>query len=268
MTLIPEPVIAQRTREWSSYDGAAVEMDTGARLHLDPSCDYSRKRFLYRKTEAHELALMRESVAAGDDVIDVGANIGYWTTAMAGAVGPSGRVFAFEPLAGTYRLLQKNVLANYLHNVALFNVALSDRDGEALLAADRSQTHQSHLVANAGPATEAVPVMLSTLDRFEPQLRLDRLSFLKIDVEGHEVAVLRGAKKLLSRATPTVLAEYNGAAYDRAGYRFSDLQDICADLSLTISIVFPDDDPAVPAGLLDATPQNLPASCNLLLRRA
>ncbi len=269
MTLVPEALVAQRSREWTTYDGSAVEMDTQARLHLDPSCDYSRKRFLYRKSESFELSLMRELVAAGDDVIDVGANVGYWTTAMARAVGPEGRVFAFEPLVRTFRILQRNVEINGFNHVFTFNAALSDHNGEALLTADRSRTGHSHVVPTGRDAgNDTVAVVLNRLDRYETLLRRERVSFLKIDVEGHEVAVLRGAKNLLARTNVAVLAEYSEGGFQRAGYDFADLKATCDELHFNISVILPDDNPSVPAGLLDATAETLPDACNLLLRRA
>ncbi len=183
-------------------------METGASLILDPACEYSRKRFIYRKSESIEIALMRAVVRPGDTVIDVGANLGYWTTALSMAVGPTGHVFSCEPVPQTFRLLTRNIELNRGHNVQAFPIALSDHEGCGRMAFDPSGTHRARLTS-----TSETAVQMKTIDTLMAAGVLP--SFIKIDVEGDELAVLRGAVHTLRLATAIVVFEFTPSP-DRA----------------------------------------------------
>src|SRR3989304_3675571 len=109
-------IFSQREGQWGSYRSDPVEMETGAKLVLNPACEYSRKRFVYRKAEVPEILFMSKVVKPGDSVLDVGANIGYWSTALSAQVGPRGRVYAFEPSPVTLEYLRKNIAINNCGN--------------------------------------------------------------------------------------------------------------------------------------------------------
>lgn len=128
----------------------------------------------------------------GDVFYDVGANRGLFTIMAARALGPSGVVYAFEPERTAFEVLQRNIALNELTNVRAMPSALSDHNGSANLspAADLIQT--SRLVENASLGTYHVEI--ATGD----SLALPVPAVIKIDVEGHEYAVLRGMTKLLA----------------------------------------------------------------------
>jgi FkbM family methyltransferase len=141
----------------------------------------------------------------GDVVADVGANLGYMTSLAAARVGPAGRVLAFEPNPRAYELLERNAARwrdlGTAGEVELRQMALSDAAGEGELFAGASSEF-GMAVASLGsdehpPAaggSEAIAVELSRLDAIEG---VERLGLIKVDVEGHEPSVLRGASGLL-----------------------------------------------------------------------
>ena len=137
-------------------------------------------------------------VSPGDLAVDVGANLGYMTSLMAPRAGPRGRVVAFEPHPDVYPLLERNAESwwEIRENapIDIRAVALSSRPGTGqLLASDEFNTNMG--VAFLGePGTEGLPVALDTLDR---SFAGAHIGVLKIDVEGHELEVLRGAHSLL-----------------------------------------------------------------------
>jgi len=135
---------------------------------------------------------------AGDVAVDVGANIGYMTMALALSAGPEGRVCCFEPNPDLIPILRMNV-ANWsslqLAPIQIKTIALSDRNGEGVLGFPDDYAGNKGLASlelkNAG-----VPVSVRRLDALE---EAGNIGIMKIDVEGHEAAVLSGAEKLLSR---------------------------------------------------------------------
>lgn len=159
--------------------------------------------------------LVRCLVREGDCVVDAGANIGYLTARLAAWVGPRGRVHSIEPIPETYALLADHVRRLGLVQVRLHACAVSDRGGEAVMEVPRNAAggenfYESHIVAAGGtPGRDAVRVPLRTLDELlDGETR--PVSFLKIDVEGHERPALAGAARVLATHRPALLVEVAG----------------------------------------------------------
>jgi FkbM family methyltransferase len=150
---------------------------------------------------------------AGDCVYDVGANRGQSTLHLAAAVGPSGRVIAFEPVSAVCDDLNRNLRLNDLNQVTPVNAAASDREGTAEFLFDNNLPTQGKLSAveptNSLHAATTQQVRLVRLDDYEahgwpiPQL-------IKIDVEGGAGEVLAGAERLIAASSPTLFIELHG----------------------------------------------------------
>jgi len=147
-------------------------------------------------------------------VIDVGANVGRWSAAMLAAARQAGRLehfdlHAFEPSAYTFALLAKGLDG---HPVRLHRAAVSERAGSAVLhvvapGAGRNSLHEQAW-PESGATTEEVAT--TTLDSYAEHAELDHITLLKIDTEGHDLAVLRGARKLIANHRISVAQfEYN-----------------------------------------------------------
>jgi FkbM family methyltransferase len=155
------------------------------------------------RTGVHDLTATEtlwRLVTPGDVVVDVGANIGYMTGLMAVRAGPAGQVIAYEAHPTIRQQLERNV-ARLGHRAAAIHVrgvALSDRRGYSELVTGPGFAHNQGTATLAGterwPDVPAVRVTTVTLDDEFPS---DRLDCVKIDAEGHEHAVLRGAEGLL-----------------------------------------------------------------------
>jgi len=163
--------------------------------------------------EEGEAAFVSSIVRPGDHVIDAGANIGFFTMLLAGAVGPAGSVRAFEPLEHLFDALSRSTAENHFESRAeLHRVALSDMPGTAHLRHAPSTTNfgGAHLVAGGETphGHEDVPVPMEPLDSY---LDDRRVAFVKMDVEGAEPKLIHGAPSLLERDRPVILSELHNA---------------------------------------------------------
>ena len=150
-------------------------------------------------------------VKPGMTVIDVGANMGYYTVLLGDIVGARGRVEAIEPVPSTVDLLRKSVELNGL--AAFTNIhqaAAADRAGERVhIHVPAGEPKNAHLVGKDWG--EALPVDTISIDAIAENL--DRLDLIKIDVEGSEEAVINGSLEAFRRFSPRVLLEYNCRRY-------------------------------------------------------
>jgi FkbM family methyltransferase len=157
------------------------------------------------ETEARILS----SLSSGDVFVDVGANVGLFTVGAGRAVGPSGRVLAFEPSPFVFPYLRRNVQLNDLPNVEVLELALSDceRDRAPFYPAPHDHFGMGALAPQFNG--ESCLVRTRTLDEILEEKKIRRVAVLKVDVEGHELAVLRGARRLLERSeSPIVIFEF------------------------------------------------------------
>jgi FkbM family methyltransferase len=158
----------------------------------------------FRNSEP-ELSRLEEWVRPGDCVFDIGANIGFYTARLSHLVGPHGHVFAFEPAPETFHLLAYNARLFSFPNVTLLNAAVSDTSGFAGLAVPTGEDglpdfYGAHLVDSAaGRSVFRLPVDALSVT--------GRVSFVKIDVEGHELSALRGMEHLLAEQSPVIVLE-------------------------------------------------------------
>ena len=153
----------------------------------------------------------------GDSTIDLGANIGWYTALLSRLVGEGGKVYAVEPIPETFDLLSFVTRKLDLTNVDLFNVAVSDRNGSAVMEIPKYEyggnNHYMARIISGGtsePALETINVPIRSLDSLLPERLLERVTFVKCDVEGHEVEVLRGAAQFFEKVKPAMMIEVAG----------------------------------------------------------
>jgi FkbM family methyltransferase len=179
--------------------------------------------------EAWNTRVMAETVKPGMVCIDAGANIGYFTVLMADLAGPTGKVVAAEPIPATRSLLQQNIDVNGFGN---FTTVTGDAFG--------AEAGQVNLFVPPGEPKNALILDVDTYSDWEKHsvpvtpiddLGLDRVDFVKIDVEGAEMDVWRGMQKTLDRNPQiTIMMEVNCARYPNEAPAF--LRDIEARFPL------------------------------------
>ena len=199
----------RKNRAWSRYGARTVRgIDHGYQMRLCLDDSFERETYyLGRFYESELLSVVNSIVEPGDTFIDVGANIGMITLHAAAQVGPQGLVLAFEPNPEARARLVEHVRINDLQNVRIFETALAESSGTATLTMANAHSGTATLRSlNTALRSYAVPV--ARLDDFFGQIP-ERRVFLKIDTEGYDFNVLKGAGRLLARPGVTVFAEVN-----------------------------------------------------------
>jgi FkbM family methyltransferase len=170
--------------------------------------------FVYGGFERAEVGFVQDFLSEGQRVVDVGANVGYFTVPMALKVGAGGCVVACEPEPGNLDRLHKNVSRNGLRNVDIRPTALGSYDGETTLRlGDDSAYHTTASTRDLPAITvahetgEEVRVPVMRLDTLWEELGTPSLDLIKIDVEGAELGVLKGGVRLLREERPWIMLE-------------------------------------------------------------
>ena len=158
-----------------------------------------------------EIKFLRRMLQPGQKVIDIGANYGVYTLSMAQAVGPTGRVWAFEPASSTASLLAESISANGFPQITLERSAVSSISGTAQLSLNENS--ELNALVHGKPLTndgEIVPLV--TLDDCLGTYGWQDIEFVKIDAEGEEANILKGGERCFSELSPLVQYEIKADA--------------------------------------------------------
>jgi FkbM family methyltransferase len=154
-------------------------------------------QYRYVTWNEQEYAAFKAALRPGHVAFDVGANVGCYTVLLGQLVSPGGRVFAFEPSPQAFRGLTQHIALNRLQGVAVSTrSAVADREGAGDFVLSGSTGTDRLASANEVPGNSVTHVTVVTLDDFCAREGL-RPDFVKIDVEGAELAVLRGARRTI-----------------------------------------------------------------------
>ena len=196
----------------SLFAPTRVRIEPHVSMLLDPNDLVSRVILETGAWEPESWLAIRSHLRPGDTFVDVGAHIGYHSLKAAAVVGPSGRVIAVEPNARTVRELQDNIRESGAESIIVQPVACSDTEGSIeLFVAPRANTGQTSLsrqnASQAGSAVESYRVRARPLDAVIRESGVSRVDVIKIDVEGAELLVLKGAQGTIARYRPLLIVE-------------------------------------------------------------
>ena len=187
-----------------------VELGWGAMI-LNPG-DLVDRAIMTSGWETRELEWVRANLRAGDTFVDVGAHHGLYSIHAAKLVGSEGRVIAVEPNPPSLERLRANIALNRLNNVTVEPVAFGQTEGKLRLfsSAAENTALASLSEANArqaGESTQSVEVPVIPMDTVMARLGAKRIRVIKIDTEGAEVLVLKGAMETLRTHRPALVME-------------------------------------------------------------
>ena len=201
--------IAMRLRQLRPIpDLVLAEMYGGYSLLLRPSLDeHERQLFFDRTYEPALLAALDLVLRPGDVMVDVGANLGIMTLHAARAVGPTGTVVAIEPHPSTYARLIRHIRINRFDNIKPVQIAAGATVERRMLFDFPSvNIGRASLLAAEGGGKQVGTVDVDSLDNILSWLGVEKVRMLKIDVEGFEPEVLRGASRII-RQGPIICME-------------------------------------------------------------
>ncbi|MDW7646070.1 MAG: FkbM family methyltransferase [Desulfuromonadales bacterium] len=168
---------------------------------------YSLRRM--NESDEPDLCIIKKLIKKGDNVIDIGANVGLYTKCISTMVGDDGIVFSVEPIPTTFRILKNNIKKLHLNNVKCLNVAISSSDGYAFFDIPQNEYgvpnfYRATLV-NEGDDNK-IKVDTYKIDSLFGE---QDIKFIKCDVEGHELECIKGAIGLIRSRKPAWLVEIN-----------------------------------------------------------
>lgn len=212
-----------------NWKACYVQLESGDFFYIPDNIDVHGTRLALKPYDG--ISIVDKFCKPGSAVIDIGANIGEWTLPMAKAVGNQGKVFSFEPIPFMCEAVNKTVRANGLFHAQCVPVAISNRAGEAKFFLNYSEdkvvdSGASSLEYSPSQHAKEIVVQTMTLDEAVENLKINDVSFIKIDVEGHEYAVIDGARKTLKKFSPVLLVEVGNETEDKRGLIAGALEDL------------------------------------------
>jgi len=172
----------------------------GRTMYLQKKGPQFRQLAKYGIYEKETTEYFLENISQGNVVLDIGANIGYFTLLFASLVGKEGKVFAYEPEPSNFEILKKNVKTNNFQNVILENVAVTNSTGTTELYLSEKAAGQHRIYKSKDVKKNHVSVKTIRLDDYLNNIPFfEKISFIKLDVEGSEFGVLKGMEKVLSQ---------------------------------------------------------------------
>ncbi len=199
-----------------------------------PLYNFTYTRFK-NKNDFHEIELLKKLIKPNDYVLDIGANIGFYAKIISDIVGEKGQVYCFEPDKTNYNYLVKNTSEN--KNIKLFNLAVSDKSEiikvykSKLLNVD----HRTYPVNNYDSVEE---INANSIDELLKNKSLEKINFIKIDIQGFELTAFKGMQNLLSSNNNIkIIAEYWPHGFKRAGTSAIEFYDFFGKLNYQFKLI-------------------------------
>ncbi len=174
------------------------------------------------RCEVHEVSFILSMLRPGMVFFDVGANAGLFAIGAAKKIGGNG-IFAFEPCSSTCEMLKRNLRLNRLSDVHVAQIALGDSVGEGVLQINARGKYGLNTLGHAAhPDSQVVAqehVRITTVDVFMKEHNLARVDVMKVDIEGAELMLFRGARDLLERADAPIIL-YEGFGFLTRGFGY------------------------------------------------
>lgn len=204
MSVVPKLLPARGRFDFRHRDGTTLELEYGDSLGFSA--------FIFGGFEPAELDALLRHLEPGSVAFDVGANVGFHTTALASAVGPKGRILAVEPVPDNAARLRANLARNRLGNVTVFEVASGAAPGHIELELTHDPAFVSaHGAVGGRPDGRRLKVPVARIDDLWRESGTPAVKVLKIDTEGAELDGLAGAEAMLQTCHPAILLEANDA---------------------------------------------------------
>jgi len=190
-------IVAKIKTNTATIDGHQMLLDSHDSLNLSIDGVY----------EIEQTNYIKSVLKPGDFVLDIGANIGYYSLIIAKKIGPNGKVFCFEPDPGNFEILSKNISQNnYTTNSVLFNNAVSNENSKLKLYISElnSGDHRTYSSENDRNFIEIDALKIDDI----PELTNVKIKLIKMDIQGWEMYAVNGMRNLILNSKPIVISEF------------------------------------------------------------
>lgn len=222
------PKILQSTTEYKGLkrlDHGCIYTKYGTKMYLNKN-DLVISNFLAREfvLEPEETEILRRKIKSGMVVVDIGANIGYYSVLFSKWVGNTGKVYCFEPDPENFSLLKKNIIANNYHNTNLIQKAVSNSNKEGVLYLSKENIGD-HRILNfhyydRDNEREKIKIQSTKLDSIFSN---KKINLIKMDIQGAEMLALDGMKDILqNNSNLMIFTEFWPAGLEAAGFSAND----------------------------------------------
>jgi len=241
--------------------GFVIREINGSKMVLDVNDEGLPQQLIMNPVrEPYSMQVVSRIIEAGNCVVDIGANMGYYALFESRLVGENGVVYAIEPVKRTFEILQHNIALNNYCNIETANLGIGERKGTAAMFLGK-QSNLNSMNSNLGLTTSKVDVEINSLDNFLRGRRYPK--FIRMDVEGYEYEILKGMSGLLNdNSRLIILMELHFQLLDRKQSAMI-LDTLNASGFKILTAIF---EPTV--GIRNGTLLNLLDSCQMKLHSA
>lgn len=196
-------------------------------------------RYFPNEYEAENFEFLEDSCKPGSVVIDIGAHIGLFSVIASQITGTTGKVYAFEPAPSTFELLQKTIFINRSEPVIeTYQRAVGSAPGKITFFVSDGKADNSNSLVNykSDRPLHSIDVEVTSVDAFVREKNINRLDFIKIDVEGAEYDTLQGAAETLRNLRPTCIVAIHPEPIQAKGDRLEDIYDFIIDKGYHVTL--------------------------------
>lgn len=211
-------------------DGVAIKEINGVKFPIDPLFKNWIKYFYFDYYEPTVVRIMKKYLKSGGVFIDIGANVGYLSSVGASLVGERGQVHCFEPIPKYFDHIKKTAALNPNYIIVANNNALGEETTQVSIA-DHREIGGSSIVPGFVSAEDTVEILninIQRLDEYTIKNDISNISLIKIDTEGFELSVLKGASGFLDEHrdnAPPIIVEITPKAFKLMNKDISELED-------------------------------------------
>ncbi|MBN1436935.1 MAG: FkbM family methyltransferase [Sedimentisphaerales bacterium] len=222
--------LKHRCKHFQAPKGKQIKTVNGIKMVFDLDLPPMVKMMYFGSYELEIVQLLKQYLRPGGTFLDIGANVGYFSGLALGLVGTAGQVHAFEPMPQYHKYIAEMAQLNPDHKLIANNIALGNENGSTTIYEQQHNIGGSSLVQGYFPdeqtkATHTVP--LQRLDDYLDEHQINKVSLIKMDVQGFEFPVLQGAQRFLEQhrdQLPPIVVEYSPYALDLVHATVDDFQ--------------------------------------------
>jgi FkbM family methyltransferase len=205
-------------------------LHNGLLINVSPAEHIQKYIFWYGYYEKKHVLCWEYFIEDESIAIDIGANIGYYSL-VASAENPAGKIYSFEPYSLKFEELNANIRLNKLQNIIPVHAAVSDHGGKArIYISGKDNEGESGLLSPENYEGIMEEVKVVTLDEWSERNHIEKIGFIKMDIEGAEYLALEGMKQILLKWKPVVFIEIEPVLLAKYGKRGEDIFDFMEQL--------------------------------------